>query len=495
MVGDFAFFSNGDILIRRGKYQPGLVDSVLHYLRITNTKPAVATLENEGIYRCNLQNNQCNPFGTNQLDFDSAFHLSINNKTNTVYISDTSRHKLRKFDEQGNEISVADEGFKFPNQNSLVGGSLWVADTNHHAIQKVSAETESFGEILESHPIGNPALQQKNWPYSFTPIGKNWWVNNMSHTMSKGSIAVYDENWVFVKILPLPANADPFDFAVLENQILITDFDNTTIYQLSINGELLKSTLPDEITLKLAQLKESRQFYINLTNGTVLLFVLFLILGFAIAIIQAKKQKNAEPITVSVPLVIDLNNPAIKWLALNKQKTVTIKWLFILLTLGLIATTILIAEIKTTIIMIIATLIMMLLMFINFSKKIGTLDDVLIIKYFNQKYVAGTKENIYFSDNQIMIGSFYIPFNSQQEHDALSGKKARASTFYSQKKTSSFLSELIIIQFYHGNHPTKPCHSEAHLSAKLEFFPCCLSYTGYLDYSLQRLEDHELPRT
>ena len=58
-----------------------------------------------------------------------------------------------------------------------------------------------------------------------------------------------------------------------------------------------------------------------------------------------------------------------------------------------------------------------------------------------------------------------------------------------------FLAELIIIQFYHGILPTKPYHSKAHLSAKLEFFPCRPSDTGYLVYSFQCLEDHELPRT
>ena len=36
---------------------------------------------------------------------------------------------------------------------------------------------------------------------------------------------------------------------------------------------------------------------------------------------------------------------------------------------------------------------------------------------------------------------------------------------------------------------------EAHLSAKLEFFPCRPSDTGNLVYSFQCLEDHELPRT
>ena len=30
-VGDFAFFANGDMLIRRGKYQPGVVESIRRY--------------------------------------------------------------------------------------------------------------------------------------------------------------------------------------------------------------------------------------------------------------------------------------------------------------------------------------------------------------------------------------------------------------------------------------------------------------------------------
>jgi hypothetical protein len=32
LVGDFAFFSNGDMLIRKGKYNPGLLESISRYL-------------------------------------------------------------------------------------------------------------------------------------------------------------------------------------------------------------------------------------------------------------------------------------------------------------------------------------------------------------------------------------------------------------------------------------------------------------------------------
>lgn len=76
LVGDFDFFSDGDILIRRGKYQPGLLESVSRYFRKADTKLPIAERENEGLFRCKLDLKQCSAFGADALG-GSGFNLVI----------------------------------------------------------------------------------------------------------------------------------------------------------------------------------------------------------------------------------------------------------------------------------------------------------------------------------------------------------------------------------------------------------------------------------
>ncbi len=416
LVGDFAFFSNGDMLIRKGKYDPGLLESISRYLRMTDTKAPVAKYDNEGLYRCSQGLKICSPFGRNQLDFDSAFHLSIDIKTDTVYVSDTSRHKLRKFDVQGNELAASEKGYKFPNQNSLQNDKLLVADTNHHAIQIVETDTENFGEILRSHSILNPTLKENIWPYSFAKIGVHWWVNNLNTSMSNGTIVIYDENWQFVKTVKLPTDADPFDFAVLGEQVLITDLNNNRIYQLDYQGQLISNSLPQEITEKLEQLRKSRLFYIYLSYIAVGLFAVFLIAGFTIAFIQNRKE--SEKPVLSAPIIIGVNDPEIKWVAANKQKVQLLK-LIMLVPLFVI----LIAWMEqhegvfkiSLFLAMLVIIIALLLAYQLFSKKVGTLGDTLIIKKYNGEYAAGREESIFFSDAQLLIGSIPMSFNWQRQ--------------------------------------------------------------------------------
>ena len=59
--GDFAFFSNGDILINRDQHLPTLGDKLGSFGRITNTSKVVAE-QGKGLHRCNLEQASCQLF-------------------------------------------------------------------------------------------------------------------------------------------------------------------------------------------------------------------------------------------------------------------------------------------------------------------------------------------------------------------------------------------------------------------------------------------------
>lgn len=244
--GDFSFFNNGDILIRRGTDELSILEKYKRYRRMTNKTPLAAANDESGLFRCSLETQQCSRFGDGAIDFNRTFHLSIDSQTENVYIADSSRHTLRLFDVNGVQLAVDNNGYKFPNQLSLIDNTLYVADTNHHRIISLDPSPDNFGKLIENHPIlsDNPevitvALQQLKsqiWPATFVHTKDLWWVNVMNNAMRDGDIYLFDPNWHLLGMLELPEGADPMDLVRYGDSILISDFTLNRVYRYDIDG-------------------------------------------------------------------------------------------------------------------------------------------------------------------------------------------------------------------------------------------------------------------
>jgi hypothetical protein len=92
MPTDFAFFSNGDLLLRRNVNPGGLLHNIQRYLRLTNTRSEYSTDDQKGLFRCRVETEQCWPFSDQALNLEDAFALAIDWQTDRVFISDASRH-------------------------------------------------------------------------------------------------------------------------------------------------------------------------------------------------------------------------------------------------------------------------------------------------------------------------------------------------------------------------------------------------------------------
>lgn len=66
--GDFAFFANGDLLIRRGDPEHGFWHNFQRFLRLTNPKPTLSRSDIPDLMRCNLAQGSCAPFTQIPLD-------------------------------------------------------------------------------------------------------------------------------------------------------------------------------------------------------------------------------------------------------------------------------------------------------------------------------------------------------------------------------------------------------------------------------------------
>ena len=302
VLGAVRFFSNGDLLLRRGVDSRTLLDNVRAYMRLSNEKPLHPNLIDTGMYRCDLRTHLCAIFGPEPIDFAAAFGLYIDRDTDDVYISDTTRHMLRKYSAQGENLGQAIDGFRFPNQLLIHDNRLYVADTNNHRIRIVEPGTASFGtEITSIDVIPTEARKSKQtWPSHFAHIGRDWWVNNMSSSMDDGGIYIFNQNWAFKHKVDLPNGADPIAIKKFGDVVLITDWNNDRIYRVTTDGQLMvdfQSSGLQEVIDESVRLRWQFQTYAYLAViAFVLIFVALLIKGIATASSEppAGKMETAE---------------------------------------------------------------------------------------------------------------------------------------------------------------------------------------------------------
>jgi hypothetical protein len=195
-----------------------------------------------------------------------------------VYITDTTRHLLRKYSAGGETLAEPLGGFKFPNQLVMYDGRLYVANTNFHQISRIDAREGSFGREFDSFSVETPAAVAagQTWPSHLARVGDQWWVNNMRNTMSEGGIYIYGDDWHYAHTVSLPAGADPISVLPFNGAVLISDWNNDRIYRVSPGGELLRDFASPGLEQVLAESRTKRlKFRIYSYAGIALfLFVL-----------------------------------------------------------------------------------------------------------------------------------------------------------------------------------------------------------------------------
>jgi len=159
---------------------------------------------------------------------------------------------------------------------------------------------------------------------------------------------------------------------------------------------------------------------IFLAMGGCLCIVIFLVIGFVVAIRQARNAQEPLLTTASEKVSVDINNPDIRWIPLNKRKIRLLKFatLLPLLLIPVVLLVFMTAD-KISSTVPIAAMIFMIafipfLTFNAFKIGLGTLGDILVIKKSDKQFAAARSNDIFFSDTHILIDQVYIPFSHQQ---------------------------------------------------------------------------------
>ncbi|MBT8081600.1 MAG: hypothetical protein KJP08_09885 [Gammaproteobacteria bacterium] len=242
MLGGFDFFSDGDILLRRGPDKRSFLDNLRAFQRQANRSATSPESPDSGLFRCDLETLACTRFGTPGVDFKATFGIFIDRAKGEVYISDTTRHVLRKYAADGYELAGPAGNFQFPNQLLLHEGQLLVADTNHHVVRIVEAQTAEFGQAVASKDVVPPAARRagQTWPSHFARIGDEWWVNNMRTGMNEGGLYAFDLDWKFQRRIELPASADPIALLAVGDEVWVSDWNGDVVRRLNMDGKALR---------------------------------------------------------------------------------------------------------------------------------------------------------------------------------------------------------------------------------------------------------------
>lgn len=312
-LGGFDFFSNGDILLRLGPDPRSTGDNLRAFQRTSNEQSIEPESPGSGLFRCELDTKSCTRFGQDGVDFKAAHGIFIDRRTDDVYISDTTRHLLRKHSSDGTALSGSVGGFKFPNQLLIFDENLYVADTNHHEVRVIDPLTESFGEELGRKNVTPEAAiaARQTWPSHFIRVGNGWWVNNMRTGMNQGGIYLFDDNWRFTRTLDLPDDADPIALLAVRDEVWISDWYNDKVRRFSRTGEPLSdldsSGLNDILSLSRV---ERRKFeMIGFSGIALFLFVLagLAVRGFAVGMskdsVVSSRRERISKTQLSEPML------------------------------------------------------------------------------------------------------------------------------------------------------------------------------------------------
>jgi len=299
VVGDYDFFSNGDLLVYHRKQPLTLLGNIKVYLRISSdklTNPSI-TEGDDGFYRCQLLNKQCQRFGYQLPLIERGFRVVINQTDDTVYLADTSAFHLYKISQYG-RLLASQAGFSFPNQLSVDSNKLWLADTNHHSIVAMSLETDSFASQLSRFETLPDEIHQ--FPHQFVLSGDNIWVNIADNSMSNGLIQQYNRGGELITTAELQHISDPTSMLIWQNNLLVADFITAQIEQFNLKGQSLGLFVIPALKELLVQRERQWEQGQLISQSGQLAFTITLILGFISAWkLDAKGRKTDRPFSAT----------------------------------------------------------------------------------------------------------------------------------------------------------------------------------------------------
>lgn len=288
MVGDFAFFSNGDLLIRIGADERDTSEKLRQFLRLENDKPIHGQDPAGGLFRCDLERMHCRPFGKPYLNLNQSFHLTVDWETDRVLIAEPSRHRLMLYSPDGRLLAESKEGLRYPNQVIYGDGLALVANTNRHRVSLFAVGEDSLRETGGGFQTAAVGLDRRGkiWPSAVMRVGDEIWVVNSGDGMADGVAVRFDAAGERIAQLDTPASADLFSILPFGDAVLVNDLRAGRIYRFSSTGQ----RLPDFESTLLAEKVQEHQGERDRLRFWMYLFIALFGLAFLAGLVVGFRQ-------------------------------------------------------------------------------------------------------------------------------------------------------------------------------------------------------------
>ena len=240
------------------------------------------------VHRCTLDPLRCTPLDLADLGTRREYRwVRVSDDESEVTVSDASRHRVLVYrrDAATGRYALARTlatGLRFPNQTLPADPGMWVADTNQHRIVHWGAADA----IVSAHPIAHPGLRPgRKFPFAMArDPQERLWVLVASGNMQRADVLVMTRQLQPERVIALSAQQDPGGIALFQQQMLITDMSQFTVYRRDPQGHALPAfgdaAFQTELDAARQQAQWARRLPTLLLAGTAVLVLLALVLAW-----------------------------------------------------------------------------------------------------------------------------------------------------------------------------------------------------------------------
>jgi hypothetical protein len=304
-------------LAELGLYEATLTDLLV----LPDGRLLVGSSDSVKIRACNLLERRCSPFIQSSPQPVSAFKMAWDAQRQRLLVVDGERHRILVYDADGAlalESRGGEQGLKLPNTVQLTAaGAAIVADTNHHRLVALDAETLSteLREMPVSNELGN---FRRIWPTDFVlAADQRYWVILDDDLLENGDVMLFDAAHKPVLRLALPPDWDPIKLQARGSDVLLAGFGSVELVRVSLQGDVIEPFGDSSFREALAQVRDQRQSAMDWWHTWIWMAIVPLaVLAGIAAWLDWKRRNPAAALTAAAPagVILPESGRGIYWL-------------------------------------------------------------------------------------------------------------------------------------------------------------------------------------
>ena len=295
--GDLLAMPDGSVILAAGRIAEMDVEQKLRKLAREARRPGDPT---DYLQRCDFTAKECellNGDDTAAAVFEPGHVFGLSQgPADRLLAADVTAHEVHLLAADGRIIDTIDSGFEFPNEIHLTApGEAMVVDTNHHRLVYFAVDESGFGKQLRDVSIlewpGVDGLQRFPFAWARTPDGAGWLLvadNNM------GDAILIRSQGGERREIPLPGAADPVDFVVLPDRLLLLDQGTDRILSFEHSGKPLPDFGSPDLQETLARHADERRRFAELSRMSLYLLVAIVVIALPVAVIYMRRRYKEE---------------------------------------------------------------------------------------------------------------------------------------------------------------------------------------------------------